>query len=99
MILVIGTFRMPPEKLAQALSAAQRVVTATRAEDGCVAYSYAQDLFDPGLIHVSEKWRDRAALQAHFKSAHMQAWMAERADLDLSDRDIRVFESDEGAAV
>ena len=99
MILVIGTFRMPPEKLAQALSAAQRVVTATRAEDGCVAYSYAQDLFDPGLIHVSEKWRDRAALQAHFKSAHMQAWMAERAELDLSDRDIRVFESDEGAAV
>ncbi|WP_028639855.1 putative quinol monooxygenase [Novosphingobium acidiphilum] len=99
MILVIGTFRMPPEKLAQALPAAQRVVNATRAEDGCVAYSYAQDLFDPGLIHVSEKWRDRAALQAHFKSAHMQAWMAERADLDLSDRDIRVFESDEGAAV
>ena len=99
MILVVGTFRMPPENLARALPMAERVVTATRAEDGCIAYSYAQDLFDPGLIHVSEKWRDRAALQAHFKSAHMQAWMAERADLDLSDRDIRVFESDEGAAV
>lgn len=99
MILVMGTFRLPPEALATALPMAQRVVAATRAEDGCFAYSYAQDLFDPGLIHVSEKWRDRAALQAHFKSAHMQAWMAERADLDLSDRDIRVFESDEGAAV
>jgi quinol monooxygenase YgiN len=99
MILVVGTFRMPPENLARALPAAQRVVSATRAEDGCIAYSYAQDLFDPGLIHVSEKWRDRAALQAHFKTAHMQAWIAERTDLDLTDRDIRVFESDEGAAV
>jgi quinol monooxygenase YgiN len=99
MILVVGTFRMPPEKLAQALPPAQRVVSATRAEDGCIAYSYAQDLFDPGLIHVSEKWRDRAALQAHFKTAHMQAWIAERADLNLTDRDIRVFESDEGVAV
>lgn len=99
MILVVGTFRMPPESLAAALPAAQRVVAATRAEDGCIAYSYAQDLFDPGLIHVSEKWRDRAALQAHFQSAHMQAWIAERAGLALSDRDIRVFESDEGVAV
>jgi quinol monooxygenase YgiN len=99
MILVVGTFRLPPDELAVALPMAQRVVAATRAEDGCHAYSYAQDLFDPGLIHVSEKWRDREALAAHFKSAHMQAWMVERAGLNLSDRDIRVFESDEGVAV
>ncbi len=99
MILVIGTFRLPPENWAAALPMAQRVVEATCAEDGCIAYSYAQDLFDPGLIHVSEKWRDRAALTAHFQSAHMQTWMAERAALNLSDRNIRVFESDEGVAV
>ncbi len=99
MILVMGTFRMPPENVAKARPVAQRVVTATRAEDGCIAYSYAEDMFDPGLIHVCEKWRDRAALQAHFKTAHMQAWIAERADLNLTDRDIRVFESDEGVSV
>ncbi|WP_353228176.1 putative quinol monooxygenase [Novosphingobium sp.] len=99
MILIAGTFRLPPENLAAALPMAERVVMATRAEDGCIAYSYAQDLFDPGLIHVSEKWRDRDALTAHFKSAHMQAWIAERGDLNLSERDIRVFESDEGVAV
>jgi quinol monooxygenase YgiN len=99
MILIMGTFRMPPENLAAALPLAERVVTATRAEDGCIAYSYAQDLFDPGLIHVSEKWRDRPALNAHFKSAHMQTWIVERASLNLSDRNIRVFESDEGQPV
>jgi len=99
MILVIGTFRMPPENVARALPAAGRVVTATRAEDGCIAYSYAQDLFDPGLIHVVEKWRDRAALAAHFKAPHMQAWIAERGDLGLYDRDIKIFEADDGQAV
>jgi quinol monooxygenase YgiN len=99
MILVVGTFRMPPENVALALPMAQCVVTATRAEDGCVAYSYAQDLFDPGLIHVSEAWRDRAALAAHFKSAHMQAWIIERADLNLYDRNIRIYESDDGEPV
>lgn len=99
MILVAGTFRMPPENIAAALPMAERVVLATRAEDGCIAYSYAQDLFDPGLIHVAEKWRDREALAAHFKSAHMQTWMAERAELNLSDRNIRIYESDDGQAV
>ena len=99
MILVVGTFRMPPENVALALPAAQRVVTATRAEDGCIAYSYAQDLFDPGLIHVSEKWRDRDALTAHFKAPHMQTWIAERGDLNLFDRNIRIYESDDGQAV
>ena len=83
MIVVLGTFRLPADKLAQALPMAERVVHATRAEDGCIAYSYAQDLFDPGLIHVSEKWRDRDALAAHFRAAHMQAWIAERGDLAL----------------
>jgi len=99
MILVVGTFRLAPENLARALPMAQRVVTATRAEDGCIAYSYAQDLFDPGLIHVSEKWRDRAALAAHFRSAHMQTWVTERAGLDLSGRNIRIYESDDGEPV
>ena len=75
------------------------MVTATRAEDGCIAYSYAQDLFDPGLIHVSEKWRDRDALTAHFKAPHMQTWIAERGDLNLFDRNIRIYESDDGQAV
>jgi quinol monooxygenase YgiN len=99
MILVIGTFRVPAEKLAQLQTLAAPVVTATRAEDGCLAYSYAPDLLDPGLIHVVEKWRDRPALAAHAQSAHMKAWVAERVVLDLSDRAIRVFESDEGEAL
>lgn len=99
MILVIGTFRLPVDQLAAALPMARRVVEATRAEDGCIAYSYAQDLFDAGLIHVSEKWRDRAALDAHFKTPHMALWAVERAGLGLSERNLRIFESDEGIAV
>jgi quinol monooxygenase YgiN len=99
MILVIGTFRVPADKLGALATLAETVVTTTRAEDGCIAYSYAPDLYDAGLIHVVEKWRDRAALDAHARSAHMQTWVKERVALDLSDRAIRVFESDEGVAI
>ncbi len=99
MILVAGTFRMLPENVAIAMGMAKRVIEATRAEDGCIAYAYAQDLLDPGLIHVAEKWRDRSALDAHFKTAHMQAWTIERAALNPTERDIRIFETDDGVAV
>lgn len=99
MIIVMGTVRVPVENIEAILPAMERVVTATRAEDGCIAYSYAQDILEPGLIHIAEKWRDSDALSAHFKAPHMAAWVAERADLGLYDRQIRRFETDEGEAI
>ena len=46
-------------------------VAATRAEDGCLHYSYAVDLDDPNLLHISEQWRDEAAVNAHMTAPHM----------------------------
>ena len=66
MVIVMGEFRLPPQQLAAARPMMRKVVDATRAEAGCIAYAYAEDMLDPGLIRVSETWRDRAALKAHF---------------------------------
>ncbi|MCW1382600.1 antibiotic biosynthesis monooxygenase [Novosphingobium sp. KCTC 2891] len=99
MMIVMGTFRVPAANIPAILPAMERVVSATRAEDGCLLYAYSQDVFDPELIHVSEKWRDRAALAAHFKAPHMTAWVKERAAFGLFDRQIRLFETDDGEAV
>lgn len=99
MILVMGSFRLPIENFASAQPMMAKVIAATRAEDGCLLYAYARDVVDPGLVRVLEKWRDRAALDAHFQAPHMKVWAQERAGLGLSERDINVFESDEGVAV
>ncbi|MDT0507284.1 putative quinol monooxygenase [Novosphingobium sp. MMS21-SN21R] len=99
MIIVMGSFRLPAENFAAAQPMMDKVVAATRAEDGCLLYAYSRDLTDPTLVRVSEKWRDRAALDLHFKADHMKTWGVERASLGLSERDIMVFESDDGVAV
>ncbi len=39
-----------------------QMVRSSRAEDGCEEYVYAEDLFEPGLIHVKELWRNQSAL-------------------------------------
>lgn len=68
-----------------------RMVQATQAEDGCLEYSYAEDVLEPGLIHVKELWRDQVALDRHFASEHIQAWRATWPTLGITDRNLRVY--------
>jgi quinol monooxygenase YgiN len=97
MLLIVGTVRLPPANLADARPVMQRMVAASRAEAGCITYSYAEDLFDPGLIHVSELWSDRAALDEHFASNHIAQWRAEWPRLGLGERNLVLHEVGEGA--
>ena len=91
MLIVAGTFRLPLERRPAAREAMNRVIAASRAEDGCIAYSYAEDLLEPGLFRVSEAWESREALAAHFETPHMLAWRRERAELGMTDREVTAY--------
>ena len=92
MIAVLGSFRFPPESLEQVRPLMCAVIAATRAEPGCRAYSYAEDVAEPGLFRVTEQWDSREALAAHFATPHMQAWSEQRAALGFFDRRIALHE-------
>lgn len=92
MLLIVGTVRLPPENLEKARPVMARMIAASRAEDGCEEYAYAEDVLDAGLIHVKEVWRDQAALDQHFASEHIAAWRASWPELGLGDRDLRGYE-------
>ena len=55
MLVIVGTFRVPVDRLEEARPAMARVIAASRAEDGCDFYAFAEDLLEPGLIRVSER--------------------------------------------
>ena len=92
-ILVIGTVRLPPDAIDRARPAMETMVAASRAEDGCLDYAYSHDLLEPGLVRVTEAWRDRAALAAHFQTPHMAAWRGLCPDLGITDRDLALYEA------
>lgn len=48
-------------------------VEAFRLEDGCLSYALLEDHVRPGRFMTFERWRDRAALDAHMQSAAMKA--------------------------
>jgi quinol monooxygenase YgiN len=91
-IAVLGSFRFPPEALAEARPLMRAVIAATLAEPGCQAYSYAEDIAEPGLFRVTEVWDSRAALSAHFETPHMRAWSEQRVGLGFFDRQIALHE-------
>ncbi len=92
MLIVAGEARMAPAAVDSLREAAARMVAATRAEAGCVTYSFAQDIADPGLVHIFEVWRDQAALDAHFASAHMAAFNAALGGVDITSIDVKTYE-------
>lgn len=97
MLLVVGTVRLPPRNIDAARPAMRRMIEASRAEPGCLDYAYAEDVLDPGLIHVRELWTDQAALDRHFASPHLAAWRAAWPGLGIGGRDLRLYEVGEPA--
>jgi quinol monooxygenase YgiN len=76
MVIVMGTARLGAGEIARLRPAMEAQIAATRAEDGCEHYAFAVDVGDPDLLHISERWRDHAAIEAHFASPHMAAFNA-----------------------
>ena len=91
-LIVAGTVRVPPENLDRFRPHMAEMMTASRAEDGCLAYAYAEDVTEPGLIHVFERWRDRATLDAHFATEHMARWRALWPSFGVSERRLIAYE-------
>jgi quinol monooxygenase YgiN len=92
MLLIIGTIRLPAEHLQAARAVMTEMVMASRAEEGCEEYSYSDDVLEPGLVRITELWRDQAALDRHFASAHLDVWRAAWPRFGIGDRNLRIYE-------
>jgi quinol monooxygenase YgiN len=71
MIIVEGFARIAPGEIDALRDAMRAQIEATRAEPGCIHYSFAQDVLEPDTLRISEIWADQASLEAHFKAPHM----------------------------
>ena len=91
-VIVAGTFRVPPANLDAFRPHMLTMLAASRAEEGCIEYSYAEDVAEPGLIRVFEVWRDQAALDAHLAAPHIAQWRAAWPAHEAGDRNLRAYE-------
>lgn len=97
MLIVAGTMRVPADRIEALRPAMAAVIAASRADSGCIAYGFAEDVLDPGLIHVFERWESAETLAAHGQAPHMVPWRAACAEAGLGERKLMVYEAGEGA--
>lgn len=71
MLLIEGWLKLAAGEFEKVRDQGIAMVQATNQEEGCLHYSFAQDIADPNLIRISERWASQEALAAHSASAHM----------------------------
>lgn len=92
MLYVIATFKIKPNSLANIMEVVMPCIIATRAEAGCISYELNQNLTNENELVFVERWENRAALEAHFKTPHIAAWRDSGAKY-IVERNIEIIEN------
>jgi quinol monooxygenase YgiN len=95
MIIVMGHAKLAAGEIDRIKDGMAAQIAATRAEDGCSLYCFARDVLDPETLIISERWRDRAALDAHFQSPHMATFNAALGAAQVLDISVKAYENGE----
>ena len=72
-VMTSAYYTIHPEDVQIFIDAVLPHLAITAQQDGCIYYVFAQDLTDPNTIHLTEAWRDQAALDAHLSEENFVA--------------------------
>jgi quinol monooxygenase YgiN len=76
MIFVSMVIEAQPQGRDPLTAAMQAMMTTTRHETGCIAYTYSADLSDPNRFHLVEIWESEEVMDAHIDADHSYAFIA-----------------------
>jgi quinol monooxygenase YgiN len=99
MLIVLAKAQVGTGAMEAMKAAIGDMVAASNAEEGCIAYAFAEDVLEPGILHIVEKWKDEAALAAHFAMPHMATFTAAIAGLDFTVIEALKFHTDAGSSL
>lgn len=70
MILVTGHIDFDPDRREEFLAALEPLMKGSRADPGCVQYTFSADFENQGRVHVVEQWESDELMQAHMATPH-----------------------------
>ncbi len=88
---VVAMLRAKPDKIQEVRSLLLGLLVPTLQESGCIRYELLESEQDPAEFTFVEEWRDAAALEAHFQTAHMKYALSRIPELLFADPDIRRY--------
>ena len=91
-IVIVGYFDVSPEDVPAAAELMRTMMNETIKEHGCERYVFSADLSNPNRFHLSEVWENQAALDGHFRSAHMAAFRAGLGNVHIQARVLNKYD-------
>ena len=68
MLIVGGTFEVEADQREAFLASRLDMMRASRAEPGCLEYTYSADPIDAGRVLLFERWASQESLDAHLSA-------------------------------
>ncbi|MGE0622920.1 MAG: putative quinol monooxygenase [Pseudomonadales bacterium] len=97
MIVVTARIQASESTISALKDAIAAMEKASRAEAGCMDYTFSVELNDPTRLRITEKWESMAVLKAHFATPHMRAFRSAMAAHPPKSVEASFFEATEVA--
>jgi quinol monooxygenase YgiN len=75
-VAVVALIRAKPGQEERVASELRALLEPTRAETGCLNFDMHRSTTDPGRFMFHENWTSEEALEAHFRTPHIQRWVS-----------------------
>jgi quinol monooxygenase YgiN/catechol 2,3-dioxygenase-like lactoylglutathione lyase family enzyme len=92
-IIVTGSVVVRPDAVDEALAVSLEHVYRSRTEPGCLLHSVHRDAEDPNRLVFLERWRDRKALDAHFRVPASGEFVERLSELAVHTPTMEVFDT------
>jgi quinol monooxygenase YgiN len=92
MIVITGQAAIAADKLEAFRPVAERQVTLSRKEEGCLNYGYYEDAMAPGTFLFYEEWKDQAAVDFHFAQDYCLEFMAAAGELSSTPPKVNIHQ-------
>lgn len=94
MIIITGGFTATSDSAETLRAAALTHVHRSREEDGCISHDLLLDTENPLRFFFYERWRDMAAVRAHFAVAESRAFVRTLRDGASAIEDLAIYEAE-----
>jgi quinol monooxygenase YgiN len=90
-LIIAGSMKIAAEDREAFAALLRDCMAETEVKAGCNFYKFTADLSDETVFHISEGWRDEAALDAHIASPQFQATLDQVGQLKVLGRDVKRY--------
>ncbi len=92
MISLIAKLPIKEGKVEEAIAAFKELMVQVAKEEGTLSYTLNRNQSNPNTLVVMERYKDKAALDAHSSSPHFKAFFAKSRELMGGKPEITVME-------